>query len=128
MLKKSSFLKSMILLNFPIQWYLNILNLFNILMILNKWIFWWFSSMLLRDPYLNGYYSMIFIWCYYKISKMARLKNRKQLLFFCDFYRYFRPCHFVPTTQPLWLVGTSGKKAKSLSLWIWPKPLQWVRY
>ena len=27
-LKKSSFLKSMLLLNFPIQWYLYILNLF----------------------------------------------------------------------------------------------------
>ena len=42
-LKKSSFLKSMILLNFPIQWYLSILNLFNISMILNKWIILWFS-------------------------------------------------------------------------------------
>ena len=29
---------------------------------------------------------------------------------FCDFHRYFRLCHFEPTTQPLWLVGTSGKK------------------
>ena len=42
-LKNSSFFKSMILLNFPIQWYLNILNLFNISMILNKWIIQWFS-------------------------------------------------------------------------------------
>ena len=57
-LKKSSFLKMMKLLNFPIQlifppsywnqintiqWYLNILNLFGISMILNKWIIQWFS-------------------------------------------------------------------------------------
>ena len=33
----------MMLLNLPIQWYLNILNLFNISMILNKWIIQWFS-------------------------------------------------------------------------------------
>ena len=32
-LKKSSFFRSMILLNFPIRWHLNILNLFNISMI-----------------------------------------------------------------------------------------------
>ena len=41
-LKKSSFFKSMLLLNFPIQWYLNILNLFNISMMLNKCIIQWF--------------------------------------------------------------------------------------
>ena len=35
-LKKSSFFKSMIFLNFQIRWFSNILNLFNILMILNK--------------------------------------------------------------------------------------------
>ena len=46
--------------------------------------------------------------------------------FLGDFHRYFKICHFVPTTQPLWLVGTSGEKAKSLSWGIWPKPLQWV--
>ena len=37
-IKKSSFLKSMILINFLIQRYLNILNLFNISMIFIKWI------------------------------------------------------------------------------------------
>ena len=41
-LKKSSFFKSMILLNFPIRWSSNILNLFNIFMILNKLIILWF--------------------------------------------------------------------------------------
>ena len=39
-LKKSRFLKSSFLLNFWIQWYLNILNFFNILMMLNKSIIW----------------------------------------------------------------------------------------
>ena len=42
-LKKSSFLKSMVLLNFPIRWYLNILYFLNISMILNKWVIPWFS-------------------------------------------------------------------------------------
>ena len=41
-LKKSIFLKSMCLQNFPIRWYLNILNLFNISMMLNKCIIQWF--------------------------------------------------------------------------------------
>ena len=41
-LKKSSFLKSMLLLNFLIRWSWNILNLFNISMMLNKWIIKWF--------------------------------------------------------------------------------------
>ena len=41
-IKKSSFLKSMLLLNFLIRWSWNILNLFNILMMLNKCIIWWF--------------------------------------------------------------------------------------
>ena len=41
-LKKSSFLKSMLLLNFLIQWSWNILYLFNILTMLNKWIIRWF--------------------------------------------------------------------------------------
>ena len=41
-LKKSSFLKSMLLLNFLIQWYWNILYLFNISMMLNNWIIQWF--------------------------------------------------------------------------------------
>ena len=48
-LKKSSFLKLILLLNFPIRWSSN----------WKKIIIWW---------YLNGYYSMIFIQCYYKIS------------------------------------------------------------
>ena len=41
-LKKSSFLKSMWLLNFLILWSWNILYLFNISMMLNKWIIQWF--------------------------------------------------------------------------------------
>ena len=41
-LTKSSFLKSMILINFPIWWYWNILILFNISMMLNKCIIQWF--------------------------------------------------------------------------------------
>ena len=40
-LKKSSFLQSMLLLNFLIRWSWNILYLFNISMMLNKWIIWW---------------------------------------------------------------------------------------
>ena len=51
-LKKSSFLKFMLLLNFPIQWSSHWKKIIKI-------ITWW---------YLNGYYSMIFIQCYYKIS------------------------------------------------------------
>ena len=39
---KSSFLKSISLINFPIQWYLYILNLFYISMILNKCFIQWF--------------------------------------------------------------------------------------
>ena len=39
----SSLKKSMILLNFPSRWYLNILNLCNISIILKKWIIQWFS-------------------------------------------------------------------------------------
>ena len=42
-LKKSSFFKSMSLINFPIQWYLNILIFFYISMIINKYIFQWVS-------------------------------------------------------------------------------------
>ena len=41
-LKKSSFLKSLLLPNFLIWWSWNILYLFNILMMLNKWIIRWF--------------------------------------------------------------------------------------
>ena len=41
-LKKSSFLKLMLLLNFMIRWSWNILYLFNISMMLNKWIIRWF--------------------------------------------------------------------------------------
>ena len=41
-LKKSTFLKSMLLLNFLIRWSWNILNLFNISMMLNKCIIRWF--------------------------------------------------------------------------------------
>ena len=41
-LKKSWFLKSMLLLNFLIQWSWNILYLFNISTMLNKWIIRWF--------------------------------------------------------------------------------------
>ena len=42
-LEKSSFLKSMILINFPVRWYLNFLNLYNISMMLNKCTIRWFS-------------------------------------------------------------------------------------
>ena len=42
-LKQTCFLKSMLSLNFPIQWYSNIFNLLNILMILIKCILRWFS-------------------------------------------------------------------------------------
>ena len=56
-LKKSSFLKLMLLLNFLIRWYLNILNLFNISLMLNKCINLWFSidvtSRFLKDSYFK---------------------------------------------------------------------------
>ena len=42
-LKKSSYFKSMLLLNFLIRWSSNISNLLNISMMLNKWIIQWFS-------------------------------------------------------------------------------------
>ena len=42
-LKMSCFLKSMLLLKFMIWLCLNILNLYNILMLLNNCIFWWFQ-------------------------------------------------------------------------------------
>ena len=42
-LKKSWFLKAMLLLKFSICWCLNILKLFHILMMLNKCIFQWFQ-------------------------------------------------------------------------------------
>ena len=42
-LKLSCFLKSALLLNFGIQWYLNFLNLWNILTMWNKCIIRWFS-------------------------------------------------------------------------------------
>ena len=42
-LKSLVFFKSMIVLNFPIWWSSNILNLFNISTILNNCIFQWFS-------------------------------------------------------------------------------------
>ena len=41
-LKMTCFLKSILLLKFPVYWCLNILNLFNISMLLNKCIFLWF--------------------------------------------------------------------------------------
>ena len=40
---KSCFLKSMLLIKFPIWWYLNFLNEWNISTMLNKCIIWWFS-------------------------------------------------------------------------------------
>ena len=59
-------------------------------------------------------------------KKTYNLSTFCTYLFFCDFHRYFKLCHFIPTTQPLWLVGTSGKKTKSLLWGIWLKPMQWV--
>ena len=56
-LKKSSFLKSMLLLNFRIWWSLNLKKL--------KIIIRWYS----KGPYLNRYYFIIFSWCYYLVSK-----------------------------------------------------------
>ena len=49
-----------------------------------------------------------------KVSGHSKMTSRN---FFCNFqvfHRYFRLCHFVPTTQPLWLVGTSGEKSPIL--------------
>ena len=57
LLKKSSYLKSMLLLNFPIRWSSN----------WKKYIF-----IKIMQWYLNGYYAMIFIWSYNKISKIMQ--------------------------------------------------------
>ena len=43
-------------------------------------------------------------------SQCAKLTIINTNLIFFDFHKYFRLFHFVPTTQPLWLVGSSGKK------------------
>ena len=59
-LKKSSFLKLMLLLNFPIRWSSNWKKKLKIII---RW-------------YLNRYYSMIFIPCYYLVSKLTwNLRN-----------------------------------------------------
>ena len=50
----SSFLKSMLLINFPIRWSSTWKNIYFL-----KLIIWW---------YLDWYYSMTFIWCYYLVS------------------------------------------------------------
>ena len=67
-LKKTCFLKLTLLLKFWIQWYSNILNLLNILMMLNKCIFQWFwfnattraPVMLPPPPFFNKIKSYLF--------------------------------------------------------------------
>ena len=48
--------------------------------------------------------------CYLWMSFTTSCKKENTI--FCDFHRYFRLCHFVLTTKPLWLVGTSGKNSQ----------------
>ena len=54
-IKKSSFLKSMIIINFPIRWSTKIFNLFNISMMLNKLIIRWFSIDVTAKSQLSVY-------------------------------------------------------------------------
>ena len=91
-LKKSSFLKSMLLINFPIQWYLNILNLYNILMMLNKCIIWWFSFYVTtRSQWLDSFLEseiMLRVKIYKYISALIRLRLFLRLLCL-SFFSFF---------------------------------------
>ena len=61
--KKSSFL------NFPIQWYLNILNYLNILMMLNKILIQWFWADVTIQS-LKFFYHTVFL-LFYKFLRLA---------------------------------------------------------
>ena len=69
----------MILLNSPIGWHLNILNLFNVLMVLNKCIFRWFS-MDVDFRHLNMSISNGNIWLIFFLSIVKFLVMRKERL------------------------------------------------
>ena len=88
-LKMSCFLKSMLLLKFAIWWCLNILNLFNILILLNKSIFRWFGFYVTTKAQSNQLFeklfwkiilfyfsnSIVFVWSQYKECKGSVVYN-----------------------------------------------------
>ena len=75
-LKKSSFFKSMILLNFPIRWSSNILNLFNISMILKNGLFDDFNLMLVSSLHLSHTLPKIYNWI---LRNLANWKGNPRL-------------------------------------------------